>query len=108
MRNGCHDRKHIAIKYIALNMCVSIETENPLTRDQALDDDTNNDKDNSMEKDISIEKSHPNVIEINKAIMVSDLHLGYEKCNVTAFTDFLDNCISSGISKEYSLFVSSR
>jgi len=37
--------------------------------------------------------------------MVSDLHLGYEKCNVTAFTDFLDNCISSGISKEYSLFI---
>lgn len=27
------------------------------------------------------------------------------KNNVTAFTDFLDNCISNGISKEYSLFI---
>lgn len=70
---GWHDRKHIAIKYMVPNMCVSIETKSPLTRDQVLDDDTNNDKDNSMEK------SHPNVIEIDKAIMVSDLHLGYEK-----------------------------
>jgi hypothetical protein len=54
-----------------------------------LPSDENNDKDNSMEK------SHPNVINIDKAIMVSDLHLGYEKCNVKAFTDFLDNCIST-------------
>jgi UDP-2,3-diacylglucosamine pyrophosphatase LpxH len=52
-----------------------------------------------------MEKSHPNVIDIDKAIIVSDLHLGYERCNATAFTDFLDNCISNGISKEYSLFI---
>jgi UDP-2,3-diacylglucosamine pyrophosphatase LpxH len=38
-------------------------------------------------------------------IIVSDLHLGYEKCNVTAFTDFLEDCISNGMSKEYSLFI---
>ena len=77
-------------------MCVS--TKNPLTRDHALDDATN-DKDNSMQK------SHPSVIDIDKAIIVSDLHLGYEKCNVTAFTDFLEDCISNGTSKEYSLFI---
>jgi hypothetical protein len=91
--------------YIAPNMCVSIETKHPPARDQALDDDANNDKDNSIEKDNSMEKSHPNVINIDKAIMVSDLHLGYENCNVTAFTDFLDNCIANGISKQYSLFI---
>ncbi|MGB6526662.1 MAG: metallophosphoesterase [Candidatus Nitrosopolaris sp.] len=60
---------------------------------------------NPMEKDNSMEKNHPNVIDIDKAIIVSDLHLGYEKCNATAFTDFLEDCISSGISKEYSLFI---
>jgi len=32
---------------------------------------------NSMEKDNSMEKAHPNVINIDKAIIVSDLHLGY-------------------------------
>ncbi|MFY9796165.1 MAG: metallophosphoesterase [Candidatus Nitrosopolaris sp.] len=60
---------------------------------------------NPMEKDNSMEKSHPNAIDIDKAIIVSDLHLGYEKCNATAFTDFLEDCISNGTSKEYSLFI---
>jgi hypothetical protein len=60
---------------------------------------------NSMEKDNSMEKAHPNVINIDKAIIVSDLHLGYGKCNATAFTDFLEDCISNGASKEYSLFI---
>jgi UDP-2,3-diacylglucosamine pyrophosphatase LpxH len=45
------------------------------------------------------------VIDIDKAIIVSDLHLGYGKCNATAFTDFLANQISKGNSKEYSLFI---
>ena len=53
----------------------------------------------------SMEKAHPNVINIDKAIIVSDLHLGYGKCNATAFTDFLEDCISNGASKEYSLFI---
>jgi hypothetical protein len=56
------------------------ERKNPITRDQALDDATN-DKDNSLEKDNSMQKSHPSVIDIDTAIIVSDLHLGYEKCN---------------------------
>jgi UDP-2,3-diacylglucosamine pyrophosphatase LpxH len=53
----------------------------------------------------SVEKSHPPVIDIDKAIIVSDLHLGYEKCNATALIDFLADNISKGISKEYSLFI---
>ena len=53
----------------------------------------------------SVEKSHPPVINTDKAIIVSDLHLGYEKCNATAFTDFLADQISKGNSKEYSLFI---
>ncbi|MGA8082698.1 MAG: hypothetical protein WB988_12625 [Candidatus Nitrosopolaris sp.] len=53
-------------------------------------------------KNNSIEKR---AIDIDKAILVSDLHLGYEKCNVTAFTDFLEDCISNGTSKEYSLSI---
>ena len=54
-------------------------------------------------KSNSIEKKQ--AIDIDKAILVSDLHLGYEKCNVAAFTDFLEDCISNGTSKEYSLFI---
>jgi UDP-2,3-diacylglucosamine pyrophosphatase LpxH len=53
----------------------------------------------------SIEKGHPKVIDIDKAIIVSDLHLGYEKCNATAFTDFLANYTTNGIARDYSLFV---
>jgi UDP-2,3-diacylglucosamine pyrophosphatase LpxH len=53
-------------------------------------------------KSNSIEKR---VIHIDKAILVSDLHLGYGKCNVSAFTDFLEDCISNGSSKEYSFFI---
>jgi metallophosphoesterase superfamily enzyme len=53
----------------------------------------------------SIGNGHPRVIDIDKAIIVSDLHLGYEKCNATAFTDFLANYTTNGISKEYSLFI---
>jgi UDP-2,3-diacylglucosamine pyrophosphatase LpxH len=45
------------------------------------------------------------VIDIAKAIIVSDLHLGCEKCNATALMDFLADNISKGISKEYSLFI---
>jgi UDP-2,3-diacylglucosamine pyrophosphatase LpxH len=33
------------------------------------------------------------------------VHLGYEKCNVTAFTDFLTAFIENGTSKDYSLFI---
>ena len=62
-------------------------------------------KTDSIEKSDSVDKSHPSVIDIDKAIIVSDLHLGYEKCNATAFTDFLADQISKGISKEYSLFI---
>ncbi|HYA82773.1 MAG TPA: hypothetical protein VEH06_04900, partial [Candidatus Bathyarchaeia archaeon] len=42
----------------------------------------------------SVEKSHPRVIDVDKAIIVSDLHLGYEKCNTTALIDFLAENIS--------------
>lgn len=56
-------------------------------------------------KDDSVNKDHPSMIEIDKAIIVSDLHLGYEKCNSKAFSDFLSECISKGASKEYSLFI---
>ena len=33
------------------------------------------------------------------------MHLGYEKCNGTAFTDFLANYVTNRISKDYSLFI---
>jgi UDP-2,3-diacylglucosamine pyrophosphatase LpxH len=68
-------------------------------------DTLNYGKTDSVEKNESVEKSHLPVIDTDKAIIVSDLHLGYEKCNVTAFTDFLTDHISKGNSKEYSIFI---
>lgn len=44
-----------------------------------------------------VDKGNPSVISIDKAITMSDLHLGYEKSNVTEFMDFLRECISNGI-----------
>ncbi len=44
-----------------------------------------------------VDKGNPSVISIDKAIIMSDLHLGYEKSNVTEFMDFLKECISNGI-----------
>lgn len=69
-------------------------------RDISLHDNTD-----SVKKGNSVHKNYPCVINIDKAIIVSDLHLGYEKCNAAAFADFLANCISNGTSKEYSLFI---
>jgi UDP-2,3-diacylglucosamine pyrophosphatase LpxH len=60
---------------------------------------------NNINKTNSIRTDHPKVVDIDKAIIVSDLHLGYEKCNGTAFTDFLANYITNRISKDYSLFI---
>ena len=68
-------------------------------------DSKNHDSSNSVDKDNSINKGRPNVINIDKAIIVSDLHLGYKKCNSKAFSDFLSEFISRGASKEYSLFI---
>ena len=45
------------------------------------------------------------MISIDKAIVISDLHLGYDKSNKIAFMDFLSDNISKGVSKEYSIFV---
>lgn len=50
------------------------------------------------------EKGHPSVIDIDKATK-SDLRLGFEKWDATAFTDFLSNYIINGTSKNYSLFI---
>ncbi len=68
-------------------------------------DSKNHNISNSVDKDNLINKGYPNVINIDKAIIVSDLHLGYEKCNSKAFSDFLSEFISRGTSKEYSLFI---
>ena len=68
-------------------------------------DSKNHDSNNSVDKDNSINKGRPNVINIDKAIIVSDWHLGYKKCNSKAFSDFLSEFISRGGSKEYSLFI---
>lgn len=57
------------------------------------------DQENGLDKKIQL-----SMISIDKAIIVSDLHLGYEKSNVTEFIDFLRDSISKGVSKEYSLF----
>jgi UDP-2,3-diacylglucosamine pyrophosphatase LpxH len=59
----------------------------------------------NYDKGDSVDKGNPNVIDIDKAIIVSDVHVGYEKSNVTAFADFLSDCISKETSKEYSLFI---
>lgn len=68
-------------------------------------DSKNHNISNSVDKDNLINKEYPNVINIDKAIIVSDLHLGYEKCNSKAFSDFLSEFISRVTSKEYSLFI---
>lgn len=62
-------------------------------------DTLNDDKDNS------VDNTRPRVIDIYKAIIVSDVRIGYEKSNASAFVDFLSDCISRGTSKEYSLFI---
>ena len=59
----------------------------------------------NCDKDNEIDDVHPHVIDIDKAIIISDVHVGYEKSNAAAFADFLSDCISKGISKEYSLFI---
>lgn len=41
----------------------------------------------------------------DQAIIVSDIHIGYEKSNVKSFTKFLDNLMTSDKIKNYSLFV---
>src|SRR2546422_6373908 len=48
---------------------------------------------------------HPKVIDVDKAIIVSDIHIGYEKSNVVAFTKFLERIVNSGNAKDYSLFI---
>lgn len=53
----------------------------------------------------SIKDSQPNIIKIDKALIVSDVHLGYEKSNVTSFAVFLAEYVDSGSSKDYSLFI---
>ena len=68
-------------------------------------DSLNHGTSNSIYKGNSVHKDHPNVINIDKAIIVSDLHLGYVKCNAKAFTDFLSDCISKEYSKAYSVFI---
>lgn len=52
-----------------------------------------------------IEKNYSTIIDIDKAIIVSDVHLGYEKSNVTAFLDFLTTNIVNGTSKDHSIFI---
>jgi hypothetical protein len=52
-----------------------------------------------------IEKNYSTIIDIDKAIIVSDVHLGYEKSNVTAFLDFLTTNIANGTSKDHSIFI---
>ncbi|MFZ0327446.1 MAG: UDP-2,3-diacylglucosamine diphosphatase [Nitrososphaeraceae archaeon] len=52
-----------------------------------------------------IEKNYSTIIDIDKAIIVSDVHLGYEKSNVTAFLDFLTTNIANGTSKDRSIFI---
>jgi UDP-2,3-diacylglucosamine pyrophosphatase LpxH len=62
-------------------------------------DSLNDDKDNS------VDNTRPRVIDIDKAIIISDVHIGYEKSNARAFADFLSDCIAKGTSKDYSLFI---
>jgi UDP-2,3-diacylglucosamine pyrophosphatase LpxH len=52
-----------------------------------------------------IEKNYSTIIDIDKAIIISDVHLGYEKSNVTAFLDFLTTNIANGTSKDRSIFI---
>jgi hypothetical protein len=62
-------------------------------------DNQNHNISNSVDKVNSINKEYPNMIDIDKAIIVSDLHLGYEKCNSKAFLDFLLECILKDLQK---------
>ena len=91
---------------LAQQQGVNSSTDNKHSHSNEMDS-LNHDIGKSVDKDKdnSIDKRYPNVIDIDKAIIVSDLHLGYEKCNSKAFLDFLLECISKGISKEYSLFI---
>ncbi len=57
-------------------------------------DSKNHNISNSVDRDNLINKGYPKVINIDKAIIVSDLHFGYEKCNSKAFSDFLSEFIS--------------
>jgi UDP-2,3-diacylglucosamine pyrophosphatase LpxH len=47
----------------------------------------------------------PGIIEIEKAIVVSDVHLGYNKSNVSAFISFLTRCVEDGTASDHALFI---
>jgi UDP-2,3-diacylglucosamine pyrophosphatase LpxH len=48
---------------------------------------------------------HPDFIEVEKAIVVSDVHLGYNRSNTSAFINFLSEYAENGTASEYSLFI---
>jgi hypothetical protein len=58
----------------------------------------------NYDKGDSVDKGNPNVIDIDKAIIVSDVHVGYEKSNVTAFADFLSDCISKDFERVFIIY----
>ncbi len=47
----------------------------------------------------------PYFIEVEKAIVVSDVHLGYIRSNTSAFISFLREYAENGSASEYSLFI---
>lgn len=52
-----------------------------------------------------VPKLLPNVIEIEKALIVSDVHLGYNRSNTTAFISFLNEQVQDNTADEHSLII---
>lgn len=51
------------------------------------------------------QQNSPRIIEIDNAIIISDVHLGYKKSNTSAFTRFLREMVDNGTSSNYAIFV---
>lgn len=72
---------------------------------KGYDDNTSN-HNNETKRIVEDQSSkRPSLINIEKAIVVSDIHLGYHKSNVSAFTSFLTRCIEDGTASDHALFI---
>ena len=52
-----------------------------------------------------ISSNSPKIIEVENAIVVSDVHLGYNKSNTSEFIKFLQDLVDDGSASRYAIFV---
>ncbi len=87
-----------------------MNTSDPSSRSEFIkkyDGNTISNNDDETKRRIHQEESNkrPMLINTEKAIVVSDVHLGYNKSNVSAFSSFLTRCIEDGTASDHALFI---